>query len=120
MNNKLALLMMIVTNSAYADVQPEQRHEVDYLLDFVKNTSCQINRNGQYHDGKKALAHIQKKYDYFRDKIGTTEQFIEYSATKSTISGKSYLVKCGNQRPQETRNWLLDELKKYRQNSNSQ
>lgn len=119
MSKKLALLGIIVANFVYADVPPEQRHEVDHLIKFVKSTSCQINRNGHYHDGEKALAHIQQKYDYFRKKIGTTEQFIEYSATKSTMSGRSYIVKCGNQTPQETKDWLLDELKKYRQNRNT-
>ncbi|MCK5666488.1 MAG: DUF5329 family protein, partial [Thiotrichaceae bacterium] len=102
------------TSIANADVPPETQHEVQHLLNFVTNTSCQIVRNGSAYYGAKAIKHIKKKYNYYRDDIRTTEQFIEYSATKSTMSGKYYLVKCGSQNPVKTRDWLLQELKKYR------
>lgn len=105
-----------MTCPAYADVPVAQRNEVNHLINFVKTTSCRVNRNGQHHNGVVALAHIQKKYDYFRDKISNTEQFIELSATKSTMSGDYYTVKCGDAPPLRTQDWLLQELKKYRQN----
>jgi len=110
---------MMFASIVSADVPPEQKHEVEHLINFVKTSSCEINRNDQYHDGEKALAHIQLKYDYFRNKIKTTEQFIEYSATKSTMSGKFYLVRCGDQPPQKTKDWLLHELERYRKNVKS-
>jgi len=103
-----------MTGSVYADVPAAQRNEVNHLIHFVKTTSCKMNRNGQYHDAAAALAHIQKKYDYFRNKISTTEQFIELSATKSTMSGHYYTVKCGNAPPLRAQDWLLRELKKFR------
>ena len=53
-------------------------------------------------------------YDYFRDRIETTEEFIEYSATKSTTSGKYYIVICEGQPPIRTQEWLLRELDSYR------
>ncbi len=108
------LLVMLYASSVNADVPLEQRHEVDHLINYVKTTSCQMNRNGQFHAGPAALAHIQKKYSYFKDKIRSTEQFIELSATKSTMSGKYYVVKCGNNQPIKTKDWLLRELKLYR------
>jgi hypothetical protein len=113
------LLVIIFANPVNSDVPPEMKHEIEHLIYFIKNTSCQINRNGQYYDGEKAVAHIQKKYHYFRDKINTTEQFVAYSATKSTMSRKYYMVKCGNQQPEKTKDWLLNELKKYRENRNT-
>jgi hypothetical protein len=58
--------------------------------------------------------HIQQKYDYFKDNIQTTEQFIEYSAAKSTMTGRDYLLKCKGQRSIKTRDWLKQELQKYR------
>ncbi len=92
-----------------------KKHEIDHLVSFVKNSPCTVIRNGQHHDGNEAIAHIQKKYNYYRDEISSTEQFIEYSATKSTMSKKYYMVICGDQQPIKTKDWLLTELKKYRE-----
>ncbi len=43
---------------------------------------------------KKGISHIEKKYNYYRDDIHNTEDFIKLSATKSTMSGGYYTVKC--------------------------
>ena len=58
--------------------------------------------------------HIEKKYDYFRDDITSTEEFIEYSATKSTMSGDFYMVSCPGKEAIRTQDWLMDELKRFR------
>lgn len=97
-----------------ADVPANQQKEVSHLLNFVKDSKCIINRNGTDYDGKEAVKHIEDKYNYFRDKIKNTEDFIKYSATKSTMSGKFYMVTCTEKKSIKTQNWLLDELKRYR------
>ena len=109
------LLVFLLTASAHADVPAAQQAEVAHLLGFVQTSACLINRNGSSHTGEEAAAHIRKKYDYFRNKIKTTEQFIEYSATKSTMSGTYYTVLCNGQEPVKTKDWLLEELKTYRE-----
>jgi len=65
-------------------------------------------------DGTAALSHIKKKYDYFRDWISSTEEFIELSACKSTMSGKDYTVTYSNGKAMMTRDWLLRELISFR------
>jgi len=114
LKNLVLLLAMIFAGQVTAEVPPEQQQEVDHLINFIKTTSCLFIRNGKPHDGASALAHIQKKYDYFRRKINSTEQFIDYSATKSTMSGKYYMVKCNDQAPIKSKDWLIRELEKYR------
>ena len=108
------LLVLLLTENARADLSSAQQAEVEHLLSFVRTSTCLINRNGTTHRGEDATAHIQKKYDYFRGKIKTTEQFIEYSATKSTMSGSYYTVLCGGQEAVRTKDWLLEELEDYR------
>jgi hypothetical protein len=115
MKQFLALVFILISTSANADVSAEQKLETSHLLNFVKHTPCQIIRNGKAYDGSGAVTHIQKKYDYFKDDIETTEQFIELSATKSTLSGKYYTVVCGDAQPLRTKDWLLEELRNYRQ-----
>ena len=97
-----------------ADVPAGQVKEVNHLLAFVKNSGCVINRNGTDHPAVKGISHIEKKYDYFRDDINSTEEFIELSATKSTMSGDYYTVKCPGKKAINTQDWLLEELERYR------
>jgi hypothetical protein len=90
--------------------------EIAHLLTYVKNTSCKYIRNGDAHDGVTAEKHIQKKYDYYKDDICSTEDFIRLSATKSTMFGRKYYIKCAGDPKVESRIWLLKELERYRQN----
>ena len=101
---------MLFIGTAIADTQ----QEINHLLEFVSNTSCQYERNGTVYDGARAEQHIKKKYEYFKDEIHSAEDFIKYSATKSTLSGKQYKIHCANMAVQNSSDWLLDELKKYR------
>ena len=101
---------MLFIGTAIADTQ----QEINHLLEFVSNTSCQYERNGTVYDGARAEQHIKKKYAYFKDEIHSAEDFIKYSATKSTLSGKQYKIYCANMAVQNSSDWLLDELKKYR------
>ncbi|KHF26529.1 DUF5329 domain-containing protein [Solemya velum gill symbiont] len=113
----VCLSALLYISSASAELPPAEKEAIDHLLKFVSQTSCKINRNGSFHDGPEAVAHIRKKYDYFKDKILTAEEFIDYSATKSTMSGTYYLVQCGQEEPKKTREWLLEELGEYRAGS---
>lgn len=110
----IAMFMMIFATPLSADVGNAQRGEVEHLLGFIRSSGCTMERNGSRHNSEEALGHIQKKYDYFRDKIKTTEDFIELSASKSTMSGRFYTVSCGSHSPIKARDWLLQELKRYR------
>ena len=101
-----------------ADVPPDQVKELNHLLAFVKNSGCIINRNGSDYPAEKGLSHIEMKYDYFRDDIKSSEEFIEYSATKSTMSGKYYTVTCPEKETIKTQDWLLHELKRFRLEKN--
>ena len=117
MKHLLTLSLMLLMSDACADVSPEQTPEVEHLLEFVRQSDCIMVRNGSEHIGEKAVSHIQKKYDYFRDDINSTEKFIEYSATKSTMSGKYYMVRCPGREEMRTQQWLLEELDVFRKKS---
>jgi len=114
MKKYLFVINLFFSTLTFADVPPHQLAEVKHLLNFVKNSDCTITRNGTAHAGNKGVEHIQMKYDYFRDDIKSTEDFIKYSATKSTMSGKYYTVKCPDKNIIKSQDWLLTELKRYR------
>lgn len=119
MKYTLSAILIIFSLSAYSDITSKEKIEIEYLLNFIKNSPCKITRNGTTYEGVDAVSHIKRKYKYFKEEINTTEQFILLSATKSTMSGKFYMVQCGETKPQKTKEWLLKELKAYRENKNT-
>jgi Family of unknown function (DUF5329) len=110
------IILSLCALSALADVPESQKHEVEHLLEFVESTKCTFERNGRMHSGEEASKHINRKYKHYRDQITSTEEFIEYAATKSSMSGKDYLVYCETDTPVKSKDWLLEELRNYRQN----
>lgn len=112
-------LMVIIpfTEFASADVPPSQKPEVEYLLEYVRTTDCSFDRNGKIYDGQDAYKHIKRKYDHYKKDITSTETFIEYSATKSMISGKDYYVTCPGRPPVRSQDWLLSALEEFRQSA---
>ncbi len=88
---------------------------IQYLLGFVETSACIFIRNHKAHTAAEAAAHMQRKYEHFKDKIQTPEDFIRLTATKSLMTGKLYYVrfKDGKKIPSEA--WLLQALEDYRQ-----
>ena len=109
---KILLLISLSVMPAVADTASE----ISHLLNYVKKTECTYIRNGSEHNGMDAAAHIQNKYDYFNNKgqIKTAEDFIRLSATKSTMSGRKYMIACPGEEKVESGKWLLSELKRFR------
>ncbi len=105
------LYLSSASNSVFAN---EMQNEIEHLLNYVENTQCKLERNGDLHSGKYGVKHIKRKYNYFKDKIDSAEKFIELSATKSTMSGKYYMIHCPGKKQQRTQGWLMRELDNYR------
>lgn len=109
----IAVLAFSPSNS-YSDVPGTQVGEIEHLIDFVRNSGCLIERNGAKHQGAEAVEHIRRKYAHFREEIKSTEDFIDYSASKSTMSGKPYLVYCPGKKAIPASEWLIKELNAFR------
>lgn len=114
LNRTKIVLLLLASTSLQAEVPDNQKHEVNHLINFVQQSACLLERNQTKYPGAEAATHIRDKYDYYRDDIFSTEDFIKYSATNSMISGKPYHVHCETSVVQTTAEWLTAELKRYR------
>ncbi|MFW2366921.1 MAG: DUF5329 domain-containing protein [Desulforhopalus sp.] len=114
----VAVLLSLCGFAAGGEEQTFQ-DEVDQLLSFLENSECEFNRNGTWYDGSKAVDHIKRKYNYLLKKnlVDSTESFIDRAATKSSMSGKAYQVRCGSGQPVESAVWFRAELNKMRANA---
>jgi hypothetical protein len=90
--------------------------EVSSLLASIESSGCLFYRNGSGHDARVAAAHVRDKYDYLiaRDLIVTTEDFIERAATKSSLSGQPYEIRCGDDAAVPSNQLLRDKLARLR------
>jgi hypothetical protein len=93
--------------------EPRAQNEIRHLLDFISGSSCVFIRNGDRYPAVEARAHIERKHQHIGDRVRTAEDFIAYAATKSSISGEPYLVRCG-ERELPSAAWLKEELARYR------
>ncbi|WP_347900695.1 DUF5329 domain-containing protein [Pseudomonas purpurea] len=105
-----------LASSVQAQTSPQAAQEINGLLTFVEHSGCQFVRNGSEYPGVEARAHLQKKLDYLegKNKVQSAEDFIELAATKSSMSGTAYTVKCpAGEQPAGP--WLTKELQRQRQ-----
>ena len=112
----LAIALLLSTTSFAGDSKDEIDKEIQHLLGYLKHSACEFNRNGKWYSTEKAVEHIERKYQYLmkRGLINSAEQFIERAASKSSMSGKPYLVKCGESEPMMSSVWLKAELAHHR------
>jgi hypothetical protein len=121
---KSALLALALALPAAALAQPvvpavpaRTQAEIDHLFDYISKSGCQFNRNGSWHDMGAARTHVNTKYEWLRDRgqIDSAESFIDNAASRSSFSGKDYLVQCPGQPTVSSGDWLKAELSRYRQ-----
>ena len=114
----IALALLLFFSTCFAqDSNDEMGTEIRYLFDYLKNSGCEFNRNGKWYNSEEAVKHINKKYQYLIKKglVNSTEQFIERAASASSMSGKPYLVRCGEAKPAKCSVWFKSELTRFRE-----
>jgi len=108
--------LFMTASIAQAQTSPQAYTEIKGLLDFVERSHCQFVRNGSEYPGPQARAHLEKKLNYLegKNKVHSAEDFIELAATKSSMSGTPYQVRCPDG-AQTANGWLSSELQRRRQ-----
>jgi hypothetical protein len=104
-------VLLSLIGVAHAD---DLEKRIEWLLKKVETSDCIFMRNNVEHSGKDAAKHVRKKYEHFKKKgkIKSVEDFVNYSAAKSMITGKPYLLKNGKGEIIKVKDWLLDKYKK--------
>ena len=107
------LLCLLMVLSFQLSCMAGTTEEIASLLHFIEQSECTFIRNGKQYDSVKSRQHIEIKYNYYKKLITTAEDFIQYSATASSITGKPYRVIC-NGMSMNSSDWLNAELDKMR------
>lgn len=113
-----AAAVLVLSGAATAS-PADAKDEIDHLLQYVAASSCTFVRNGSEYPADKAREHLADKYRFAAGRISSAEDFIEYLATKSSLSGEPYHVKCGKTDALSGA-WLTAELNRYRSSARLQ
>ncbi len=112
----IVLAVAILGSAAWPASAIDSTREISSLIDALARSSCQFERNGTWYDADKAQTHLRKKYSWLRkrDLVDTAEQFIERAASRSSVSGKPYHVRCAGGPTVESADWFTWQLRRLR------
>jgi hypothetical protein len=115
---------LAVAASAYVEpvaaaAEPAQlaAAEIQYLLQATENSGCEFYRNGSWHSAAEARTHLAQKYDQAQKQsaLRSADDFIEVVATRSSVTGELYLLRCQDAKPVASASWFRETLKRYRE-----
>jgi hypothetical protein len=103
--------------AAHALPPPVAQAEINFLLSTIAASGCEFYRNGSWYGAKEAAAHLSSKFRYLlaRDQVQSSEDFIEKAATRSSLSGRAYAIRCDGDEVVPTHQWLVSILAQYRE-----
>lgn len=92
-----------------APPERDEKARIEALLHAVGTTGVTFLRNGSPHEGKEAEDHLRTKWRRAGSSL-TAEQFIENVASRSSMSGKPYLVRLADGKEIPSADWFRARL----------
>ena len=90
-----------------------EEQKIGMLIDYIKNLKDVVFiRNGDEHTAEEAAEHLRSKRKKAGSKIKTAVEFIVHIASKSSMSGKPYMIKFKDGRIVTSQELLVEELKR--------
>lgn len=116
-----SLVLLALPAAGGAATPADAPAEIGFLLGYIESSGCEFYRNGSTYDAVHAAAHLRDKYVALgvTGKAVTAEIFIDRIASRSSLSGRNYEVRCAGQERMWTAPWLRDALARFRVNGAS-
>ena len=108
----LLLLVLLASPSLQADTVEE---EIDFLINQVATSGCVFVRNSDRNDPAAAADHLSLKRRRGKRYATSAEKFIDRLASKSSWTGKPYVIVCPETGEHTANARLHAELQSYRQ-----
>jgi hypothetical protein len=104
----------------YLEDQDKRSNEINYLLALIDTSPLSFERNGQKGSGKAAAMILKIKLNQNKNKIHTTEDFIEKVASFSSHTNISYFVILPEGKKLLLKDLLYAEIKELRNRVNKE
>lgn len=107
-----AAAVVLVALTARA-AEMTERQKIEALIKHVEGLKdAKFVRNGMEHDAKTAGKFLRGKWEHNAAEIKTASDFIDKAATKSTTTGKPYVIRLKGGKEVAGGDYLRAELKK--------
>ena len=107
----IVLVLFIGTVSAQNDIETKK---IEFLISSVENLKdAKFIRNGAEYNGQEAAKHLRMKLQNVLV-VKTAEDFIRLIASKSSVSGKPYLIMLPDGKTITSEKYFRDKLKECR------
>jgi hypothetical protein len=108
---RVIILFPVLSGAVFAaELTESERLKIQYLKHQIAASQCEFERNGKRYSSDEALAHIEKKQNYYKAKIDSVEKFIEFAASRSTVSDNPYYLHCPGEEKVTSSQWLIKRL----------
>lgn len=120
---KSLLLFLFIPCFSFAALS--ELDKIEKLIVSIQDSNVIFIRNGQSYNSTDAAKHLRDKLDqaansWFAPKKSdwTAVMFIEKVASKSSVSGKDYLIQLPDGTVLKSKDWLFDKLRIIEQTPN--
>lgn len=111
----LLLTLTLLPTIVFARDAREQAR-IDFLIQGVASAKgVTFIRNGSEHDGPAAAKHLRMKVDYAGERVKTAEQFVQYCASKSSITHQKYKVRLADGTTTDAAAYFTAKLQEFDQ-----
>lgn len=118
MNQILMSVLFFMFSALAQNSEKTELQIIDALLETVRVSGVVFIRNGKEYTSQEAYDHMREKLKNAQNswmapprEKWTAVMFIDKVASKSSLSGKPYLVRFSDGRTIESREWLLAQLR---------
>jgi histidinol phosphatase-like PHP family hydrolase len=113
---KVILLVMGLLSSVttVAESTEPYQQEVEQLITALAQSGCDFERNGSRHSAADAADHMRLKLRRGGKYVISSETFIARLASKSSWTGKAYMIDCPATKPLPSADWLRRRLAEIR------
>jgi hypothetical protein len=108
-----AFVILVLFSGALSAQDNIEKKKIEFLISSVENLKgAKFIRNGSEHDGKEAAQHLRMKFQNALV-VQTADDFIKLCASKSSITGKAYMIRLSDGKTIKSEEYFREKLKEY-------
>ena len=110
----LLVLIFLLPSAAACAQDSSEMAKIEYLIVSIDELKgAKFIRNGSEYDTNAASSHLRLKLKAAGSKVKTAEDFIQYCASKSSISGEPYLIRLADGTTLKSEVFFRNKLKAF-------
>ena len=108
-----AFVILALFSGAVSAQDNIEKKKIEFLISSVENLKgAKFIRNGSEYEGKKAAEHLRMKLQNALV-VQTADDFIRLCASKSSITGKPYMIRLSDWKTIKSEQYFREKLKEY-------